>query len=388
MHMQSSIFPELYPVKKPIFLASLDKLVQLPTKPSLISSDGKGNRPTETILSSRKALSRKASSKYYTNLILKPLMYYAKEIGSPLHNHYQKAYHCCDTFTQEGKKGTSKYCNSRVCHTCNRIRTAKQIKYYEPTMAKSMLAGSKMSFATLTIPNVKDTELRDTIRIMKKELSLIQRVLKERRGISAKGIIKLEVTWSFIRKDFHPHFHIISDSFEYNEMLIEEWLKRFSTATRECQHNKYATLKKGLKELFKYSTKIIDTDSRSNKKKKQEKTIAHVNLYALDVIMNALHKQRTITAFGMKQVSEEVDNLVSQEYYDLPPTPYKKLTSTKLFDNNTSSYYEVMSYEYYPTIEWVWKDNDWYSTGYCDGIPLSGYIPKSEDKFSFHFHYK
>lgn len=385
--MQSSIFPELYPVKKPIFLASLDKLVQLPTKPLTISSDGKGNRPTETILSSRKALSRRASSKYYTDLILKRLMYHAKEIGSPLHNHYQKAYYCCSVLTQIGNKITGKYCNSRVCHTCNRIRTNNLIKDYEPIMSKSMLEGSKMSFATLTIPNVKADCLRGTIREMKRNLTLIQRVLKERRGISAKGIIKLEVTWSFRREDYHPHFHILSDSFEYNEMVIEEWLKRFPTATRVCQDNRDATLKKGLKEMFKYSTKIIDTDSRSNKKK-QDKTIAHVNIKALDVIMNALHKQRTITAFGMKQLSEEVGNLVSQEYCDLPPTPYKKLTTTKLFDNNTSSYYEVMSYEYYPTIEWVWKDNDWYSIGYCDGIPLSGYIPKSEDKFSFHFHYK
>jgi hypothetical protein len=47
-----------------------------------------------------------------------------------------------------------------------------------------------------------------------------------------------------------------------------------------------------------------------------------------------------------------------------------------------------MSYEIFPTIDWIWKDNEWYSEGYCDGIPLSGYIPKTEDKFSFHFHYK
>jgi len=381
MRMQSNLFPHLYPVKKPIFLASLDKLVQLPTKQDIIS------KPVITNLLSRSSLSRRASSKYYTNLILKPLMYHAKNIGSPLLNHYQKAYHCCDSVTQEGKRATSKYCNSRVCHTCNRIRTSNQIKKYEPILAKSMLEGSRVSFATLTIVSVKADSLRLTIREMKRQLTLIQRVLNEKRGISAKGIIKIEVTYNFRREDYHPHFHIISDSFEYNEMLIEEWLKRYPTATRKCQDNKYATLKQGLKELFKYTTKIIDTDSRSNKKK-QDKTIAHVNVKALDVIMNALYKQRTITAFGMKQITEEVDSLISQEYYDLPPTPYKKLTTTRLFDNNTSSYYEVMSYEYYPTIEWVWKDNDWYSSGYCEGIALSGYIPKSEDKFSFHFHYK
>jgi len=379
--MQSSIFPELYPVKKPIFLASLDKLVQVPTKQVVIS------KPIETRLSSRKSLSTRASRKYHTNLILKPLMYYAKEIGSPLHNHYQKAYYCCSVLTQTGNKITGKYCNSRVCHTCNRIRTGKQINGYEPIMSRSVLEGNKVSFATLTIPNVSEIDLKDTIKIMKKELSLIQRVLKERRCITAKGITKLEVTWSFKRKDFHPHFHILSDSFEYNEMIIEEWLKRFPTATIKAQENKYATIKNGLKELFKYSTKIIDTDSRSNKKI-ENKTTAHVNLYALDVILNALYKQRTITAFGMKQLSEEVDSLVSQEYCDLPPTPYKKLVETTLFDNSTYSFYKVMSYEIFPTIDWIWKDNEWYSEGYCDGIPLSGYIPKTEDKFSFHFHYK
>ena len=379
--MQSSIFLDSCPVKKPIFLASLDKLVQLPTKPVIIPSDGKGNKR------SKKSLSTRASRKYHTNQILAPLLYYAKEIDSPLHNHYQKAFYCNNTLTQINGKLTGKYCNSRVCHTCNRIRTAKQINGYEPIMARSIAEGNKIAFATLTIPNVKDTELKDTIRIMKKELSLIQRVLKERRGITAKGITKLEVTWSFKRRDFHPHFHILSDSFDYNQMIIEEWLKRFPTARIKAQKNKYANIKNSLKELFKYSTKIIDTDSRSNKKI-ENKTTAHVNISALDVIMNSLHKQRIITSFGMKQLSEEVDSLVSQEYYDLPPTPYKKLTTTRLFDNNTSSYYEVMSYEYYHTIEWVWKDNDWYSTGYCEGIALSGYIPKSEDKFSFHFHYK
>jgi len=379
--MQSSIFPELYPVKKPIFLASLDKLVQVPTKEIVIPSDGKGNKR------SRKSLSTRASRKYRTNQILAPLLHYSKSIDSPLHNHYQKAFYCNTSLTQINGKLTGKYCNSRVCHTCNRIRTAKQINGYEPIMARSVLGGNRIAFATLTIPNVKDTELKDIIKIMKKELSLIQRVLKERRGVTAKGITKLEITWSFKRKDFHPHFHILSDSFEYNQMIIEEWLKRFPTATIKAQENKYATIKNGLKELFKYSTKIIDTDSSSNKKI-ENKTTAHVNLYALDVIMNALHKQRTITAFGMKQLSEEVDSLVSQEYCDLPPTPYKKLVETTLFDSSTYSYYKAMSYEFFPTIEWVWKDNEWYSQGYCDGIPLSGYIPKTEDKFSFHFHYK
>jgi hypothetical protein len=248
-------------------------------------------------------------------------------------------------------------------------------------MAKSISEGNKIAFATLTIPNVKDVELKDTIRLMKKQLSLIQRVLKEKRGITAKGIIKLEVTWSFKRKDFHPHFHILSDSFDYNQIIIEEWLKRFPTATIKAQDNKYADMDSALKELFKYSTKIIDTDN--SKVKDKTNRIAHVNLYALDVIMNALYKKRTITAFGMKQLSEEVENLISQEYYDLPPTQ-GKLIETTIRDYENHCYKKVMAYEWVIDIEWIWNNNDWF----YNGIALSDYVPKTKDKFSFHFHYK
>jgi hypothetical protein len=246
-------------------------------------------------------------------------------------------------------------------------------------MAKSILEGNKIAFATLTIPNVTEDKLRDTTKDMKRQLSLIQRVLKERRGITAKGIIKLEVTWNYKRKDFHPHFHILSDSFDYNKILIEEWLKRYPNATIDAQNNKYATIKKGLKELFKYSTKIVDTDNSKIK----DKTIAHVNLYALDVILNALHKQRIVTAFGMSQLSEEVESLVSQEYYDLPPTQGKLIEVTiRDYENHCDR--KVMSYEWIIDIEWIWDNNDWY----YNGIALSDYVPKTIDKFSFHFHYK
>jgi hypothetical protein len=373
--MQSSIFPDFYPVKKPISSASLDKLVQLPTKELVIPSDG------TNIKRSRKSLSTRASRKYHTNEILAPLLYYAKEINSPLHNHYQKAFYCNSTLTQINGKLTGKYCNSRVCHTCNRIRTAKQINGYESIMAKSIAEGNKIAFATLTIPNVNEPELKDTTRLMKKQLSLIQRVLKEKRGITAKGIIKLEITWSDKRKDFHPHFHILSDSFEYNQMLIEEWLKRFPGATIKAQDNKYADMDSSLKELFKYSTKIIDTDN--SKLKDKTNRIAHVNLYALDVIMNALYKQRTIIAFGMTQLSEEVDNLISQEYSDLPPTQ-GNLIEVTYYDYENHCYKKAMRYEWIRSIEWIWNSNDWY----FEGMALSDYVPKSKDKFSFHFHYK
>jgi len=370
--MQGNIFYQISPPKEPVFLASLDKLVQVPTKQEFIEN----NTPNE--LKSRKSLSIRASRKYHTNQILGPLLYYAKENKSPLHNHYQKVWYCNTELDQVNGTLKGRYCNSRACHTCNRIRTAKQINGYEPLMAESINSGNKAAFGTLTIPNVSESELKETIKEMKKQLKLIQRVLGERRGMIVKGIIKLEVTWNFRLRNFHPHFHILSDNYEYNEALIKEWLIRFPTADRKAQNNKYANYKEGLKELFKYSTKIIET----NKKTKECNKIAHVNIYALDVILTVLFKQKTIIAFGMKKISEDVENLVVQEYSDLPATK-GDLIETTIWDYDNHKEKTILTYEWIKTIQWIWKENDWY----YEGIALSDYKPPPKEKFSFRFHY-
>lgn len=370
--MQGNLFYQISPPKKPVFPVSLDKLVQVPTEVGIIDNNTPNN------LKSRKSLSIRASRKYHTNQILGPLLYYAKENNKPLHNHYQKVWYCNSELDQVNNTLKGHYCNSRACHTCNRIRTAKQINHYLPLLEKSVKNGKKIAFATLTIPNVSEFELENSIKLMKKQLSLIQRVLGERRGMIVKGIIKLEVTWNFKLRNFHPHFHILSDSYEYNKALIEEWLIRFKTADKKAQDNRHANYKEGLKELFKYSTKIIET----NKKSKEDKKIAHVNIYALDVILTALFKQKTIIAFGMKKISEDVDNLVIQEYSDLPATK-GDLIETTIWDYDNHKEKTIITYEWIKEIKWIWKENDWY----YEGLALSDYKPPPKEKFSFRFHY-
>jgi hypothetical protein len=375
--MQGNIFYQISPHKGPVFLASLDKLVQVPTEVGIIDNKV-SDKPV-----SRKSLSIRASRKYHTNQILAPLLYYAKENKRPLHNHYQKVWYCNTELEQINNTLKGHYCNSRACHTCNRIRTAKQINHYLPLLEKSVVSGKELGFATLTIPNVYEFDLESTILKMKKELSLIQRVLKEKRGFTNSGIIHLECTVNSITKMFHPHFHILTDSYEYNQELIKEWLNRFKTANKKAQHNvkvlKKENLKSSLKELFKYSTKIIET----NKKSKKDNKIAHVNIWALDVILTALFKKRTITAFGMKQISEDVENLVIQEYSDLPTTK-GDLIETTIWDYDNHKYKTVIKYEWIKTIQWIWKENDWY----YEGLALSDYKPPPKEKFSFKFHYK
>jgi len=256
---------------------SLDTLAQLPT--------------------ADKILYKKARAKYYTNKIVAPLLY----LDSPLHKQYQRAYYCNHTIIQDGNKFTSKYCNSRACHICNRIRTAKCMNGYT-----AQLQGlGQLSFTTLTIRNVNKEQLRDTVKHMSKSLTNIVRVIRERKKIDISGIRKIEITYNPLTDTYHPHIHLLHNK-DCGKMIIEEWLNRYSNdAELKAQDTRKAN-KESLNELFKYSTKVAY-------KAKGDK--AHkVFIPALDAILIALNGLRTFQPFGaIKKQSEEVQELQVQE---------------------------------------------------------------------------
>ena len=255
--------------------ASLDTLAQLPTKHPLL---------------------KRARSKYYTNQIVAPLLY----IDSPLHKQYQRAYYCNHTIVQEGDKFISKYCNSRACHICNRIRTAKAMNGY---MKQFENLGEKW-FTTLTFRNVNKEELRISIVEMTKRITNILRVLRERKKIKISGIRKIEVTYNSEQDTYHPHIHLLHDK-NCGNIIIEEWLKRYGNmASLEAQDTRIAN-KDSFNELFKYSTKV----SHKGKGDKAHKVYIH----ALDTILVSLHKLRTFQPFGIiKKVSEDVEEIQAQ----------------------------------------------------------------------------
>jgi hypothetical protein len=257
--------------------ASLDTLAQVPT--------------------TDRTLYKKARAKHYTKRIVAPLLY----LDSPLHSQYQRAFYCNDTIIQDGNKFTSKYCNSRACHICNRIRTAKCMKGYT-----SQLSGlGSLSFTTLTIRNVNKEQLRDTVKQMSKALTNILRVLRERRKIDISGIKKVEITYNSVTDTYHPHIHILHNK-DCGKMIIEEWLKRYSNeADIKAQDTRKAN-QDSLNELFKYSTKVA-YKSKGDKAYK-------VFIPALDAILCALDGMRTFQPFGsIRKQSEEVKELQVQE---------------------------------------------------------------------------
>lgn len=275
-----------------------------------------------------KNLLKRARSKWYTERITAGLLYE----NSPLHKYYQRAYYCNHILEQENQEIKSKYCNTRICHICNRIRTAKMMNGY-----MLQLKDRDLQFVTLTLPNVTGENLRHTCDRVTKECANIIRVFNERRGMKINGIRKIEVTINNLMNTFHPHLHLIVD--KCGNELVDEWLKRIPEANRKAQDCKQAD-QDSLNELFKYTTKIIG----------HQKGEYIVYVKALDTIMQALQRKRCFQPFGdIRKVSEEVEDELQTQVYEIQP---------------------------YDHMVWVWEDCDWVNK---DRSTLTGYISPDVD---------
>jgi len=282
---------------------------------------------------------KRAWSKWYTQQISKPL----SELNSPLSNYYLNTLNNCNSeIHRKGNKLTSKYCNGRHCNICNRIRTAKAINHY----GKQFEGYSDLEFTTLTIPNCTGEDLKTTIEKMVKVFSNITRVIREKRKIEFNGIRKLEITYNSKMNTYHPHIHTLHSG-SCGSVFIQEWLKRFPTATIKAQDTKKAT-EGSVNELFKYATKILMKD-------KKEKNTIEVYLPAIDTIMIALQNKRTFQSFGkMKMITEDVQELQSQ--------------NIDYLDENYSTFY-------------LWNNENWID--FYNDEPLTNFKPP---KINFKFY--
>lgn len=307
----------------------LDTLAQL--TPCAMDAGFKGS-PASGIYN-RDTLKRRARSKYFTNRIALPLA----DLRNDLEKYYRGAYYCNSDLIQQGQKITGKYCNSRICNNCNRIRTAKLINGYQVELEKL----NNKQFVTLTAPNVSAIELPGELRRIYSVWRKIMRRFTKRR-LSYGGLRKLEITYNPARDNkhknfaaFHPHLHIIINDEINARVLLYEWLHENQGANISAQNitpvNDWA-----LMELFKYSTKIVYNPAGERKDKPQLITppAPTVFIRPLDVVFRALYGRRIIQNFGTvkKQVSEDVEELSGQEYNDIP---------------------------YYEFCEWKWKKYDW-----------------------------
>lgn len=283
-------------------------------------------------------LIKRGRSKWYTKAISGRLLYQ----NSPLHRYYQRAFYCNEELVQEGKKITSKFCDTRVCHVCNRIRTAKMMNGYISQFRQF----EYLEFVTLSVRCIKNRKaLREAFRHMRKSVTKIIRLIREYYKIDISGLIKVECTYNSIMDWYHPHIHILvaeDGGFPIGAVIVEKWLEMYPddksleySSGVEGQDCKEADIN-CLNELFKYQTKII-SGSKDN---------LLVHIPALDTIMVALEGMRTFQTFGkLRKIAEDIEGIQSQEY-DIPE---------------------------YPMMVWLWDETDWHST--TTGECLTGHVP-------------
>lgn len=292
MATNGGIFSE---VKTGVSGASLDKLEQLGTRARNTAQEpGESGRGTEK----PRGLVKRARAKYFSsNLAVK-----LANLESPLRNSYWKTYRCVGVLEQVGNKLTGRYCGHRWCTVCNRIRTAKLMNGYTGPLS---LLPEKM-FVTLTLPNVPGPKLRATIEGMIKTSQTIQVKFRKRhtRGLQdwhLVGLRKLECTYNWRSRNFHPHFHFIISGKVAAEALQAEWLARFPTATIKAQHI-CPTRHGSENELFKYFSKLVTTVDG----------VRFSLLKPLDVIFQAMQGLRVFQPIDLKKdVSEDVADVQS-----------------------------------------------------------------------------
>lgn len=293
-----------------------------------------------TNISDKQNLLKRARRKYLSNGLILALVDAAKSnLDSTLQKSYWNSYHCARTLALSTEnKISGSYCKNRWCMICNSIRTAQSINKYSPVID----TWDAPHFATLTAETVDACYLSDRLDIMQDVLRETKEIHKKRKSrnkidFDFKGIKKIECTHNFRTNKYHPHLHIICNSFETAEFVQHHWLKKMKKRgvkvdikgqdIRPCDST--ATI-----ELFKYFTKVVT-------KLPNNKTV--IDGTSLDIIFNAMKGRQTSRPFGFR----------------LPKVPGSPKVSKS----------QILS-----VFTWNQLMHDWYDE---DGLGLTGYVPSS-----------
>jgi len=269
---------------------------------------------------------------------------------------YHHAFECSKAVEQHEGQLISKYCKSRWCIVCNRIRTAQRIDKYGPIFREWHRNGG-VHFVTLTVPNVKAERLADTVDEMVHQLKLCRRSIRRTHHIDYRAVRATEITYNEDRDDYHPHFHIAVRGRYAALALRDEWLKRWDEASPQAQNIRLWDGSKGaLKELTKYCTKMIAPQ-------KGERPPAE----ALDTIFRVLHGRHIFRPVGF-ELSD----------YDEAMVDWEEIEDMEELESTLAAFSEP-----HMSRMWWWDHDlgDWVDpdTGEC----LTGWEPSDEDRALF-----
>jgi len=230
-------------------------------------------------------LIKRARAKYITV----PLAASLAELRSPLERSYRNTVYCAGTLVQEVGKLKGKYCGNRWCLVCNRVRIARSINRYLPVISR----WENPHLVTLTLPNVRASELSDTINNMLRSIITIGRAIRRTDRIPLRALRKLECTYNPQRDDYHPHIHLAVDGRAQAEALRLRWLQLHPESVTEAQDVRRCDCA-SLKELFKYFTKLIV------KRPNTGSTPMVAPVVGLDVIFCAMKCRRVYQPMGFR----------------------------------------------------------------------------------------
>ena len=288
---------------------------------------------------------------------------------------------------------TMKPCKGRECPYCNRVRTGVLMNAYMPRLQEC--AGNEgLWFVTLTMRNVPGESLKAEL----KRYSAIWQKIRHRRQFErfikeggVIGIRKTECTYHhnaflmeqkpvWIEKDgkkhcemrfldwkrdedgcpvpdpwydtYHPHFHFLCNSREFAEWLLEMWLELAGEdADRQAQDIRQVyddTLelewkqragKKGIREIFKYFTKLVAhlSDGRW-----------WIDPNSLNTIFKAMSGSRVFQRFGTTEnwKCEEVpEDAYEEEPLEIEEGSIFDFLETGFWGNGTWQYIEHYTQE-------------------------------------------
>jgi len=135
--------------------------------------------------------------------------------------------------------------DNRFCSNCRKFSLASAIHNFKPSFKTLIDDGYNPYLLTLTVPNVQDKDLRVTIQKLNISFrkffqKLSQPVGNGKHGFSER-LIKfdaalkvLEITYNKREDTYHPHFHIIMFSNEYDPSIFHKCIPGAWSNKKQC----------------------------------------------------------------------------------------------------------------------------------------------------------
>jgi plasmid rolling circle replication initiator protein Rep len=261
---------------------------ELPESATIVTGNGSD-------ATNKKLRNNRAKRKLITATIALKLVDYSKSIGDEVaEKQYWKMYRCQQVITKANGRTYGRYCKHRLCTLCTANRKAELINKYLPVIS----GWEDPYFVTITSKACSGIKLKARINNVIRAFQIIKKRIrdKHRRGKCQRfiGVRSLECNFNPIKRTYNPHFHIIVDSVEMADLIIEEWTNLWTKdfASIKAQHKRRVKKEKviDLIETIKYGAKIfVDPEKKGSPK---------VYAAALHNINEAMKGHRLFDRFG------------------------------------------------------------------------------------------